>query len=184
MPNGPAFSFALFRRARVTSLNYLRITCCNRRSGLNRLLDWYKIPHGTALDSGQRNEANIIGLDIVDQATRTALDEEPFLSVRNIAKRTCVSATTVWSRLTNFFDFVVKDPSKRTTQHLQQRSGCQMNSSQSSIGLSTKGGNRSSHLMCYGLIYRQITKCCNCGMGSYPLKGKNTWFTPGKRSLQ
>jgi hypothetical protein len=39
--------------------------------------------------------AELEGLDVVDQAILSALDEHPFSSVWDLAKRTCIPSTTV-----------------------------------------------------------------------------------------
>jgi hypothetical protein len=39
------------------------------------------------------------GPDIVDQAILAALDEHPFASVRDFAKKKCILSTIVWQRL-------------------------------------------------------------------------------------
>jgi hypothetical protein len=46
--------------------------------------------------------------DVFGQAIRTALDEQPFSSMRNIARRMCIPTTAMWSRVTNSIGFTVK----------------------------------------------------------------------------
>jgi hypothetical protein len=75
MRNGPVLDLLLSRQAKVISLNHTRITCCNHQSWRNRLPDCHRIPQGTALDSGQRGEVNIMGADVIDQTIRAAFDE-------------------------------------------------------------------------------------------------------------
>jgi hypothetical protein len=48
------------------------------------------------------------GSNAVDQAILAALEERPFSSVRDLAKRTCILLYTIHWRLTNSISFVVK----------------------------------------------------------------------------
>jgi hypothetical protein len=104
----PAVDLSLFRQTRVISLDHPRTTCCNPWFWCNRRLGCHKIPQGTALDSGQRGEANIRGSDVFDQVIRTAFDKQLFSSVHNISKRKYIPTATAWWRLTNSIGFVVK----------------------------------------------------------------------------
>jgi hypothetical protein len=57
---------------------------------------------------GQGGDHKIGRSDVVDQIILTALDENLFLPMRNLAKRTCIPITLVLQWLTNSIDFVVK----------------------------------------------------------------------------
>jgi hypothetical protein len=158
MHNGPALDLPISRQAKVINFNYLQITCCSPRFWCNRLLGYYKIPQGAAMDSGQRGEANIRAPDVGDQAIRTALDEQPFSSLPKITKRTCIPITIVWWRLTNSISFVVKHLRwyliNWTMQNWQQKYIWQTNSWQPFVRLSIKNGNISLLLMNHGFIYQ------------------------------
>jgi hypothetical protein len=142
MYNRSALDLSFSQQTRVISLNHLRITCYSHRSWCNCRFDCYKMFQRPTLDSGQRGEANIMGPDVFDQAIRTLLDEQSFLSVRKIAKRTCIPITTVWWLLTNSHGFIVKHfcwyLTNRIMQNWQQGYRCQTNSWQSSVRLSIK----------------------------------------------
>jgi hypothetical protein len=45
---------------------------------------------------------------VIDQAILAALDEHLFSPVRDLAKKTCISPTMGWRRLTNSIGFVLK----------------------------------------------------------------------------
>jgi hypothetical protein len=123
-------------------------------------------------DSGQRGEANIRGPDVVDQAIRTAFDEQPFSSVRKTVKKTCISTTPVWWRLTNSIGFVMKylcwSLTNWTMQNWQQGYRCRTNSWQSSFQLNTKGRNILSLVMSRGLFINRLRNHLVAGWQTTP----------------
>jgi hypothetical protein len=64
--NEPALDLPLSQQAKVINFNHLRTICYRYRFWCNRRLNCYKISQGTALDSEQRGEAMIKGLDVID----------------------------------------------------------------------------------------------------------------------
>jgi hypothetical protein len=46
--------------------------------------------------------------DVIDNTIIQALDQTPFVSVRELAKSMCISIAIVWRRLTRSLEFVVK----------------------------------------------------------------------------
>jgi hypothetical protein len=47
---------------------------------------------------------------IIDDAILNALDKQPFASVKELTKFTCISTTTVYRHLTRSLEFIVKHP--------------------------------------------------------------------------
>jgi hypothetical protein len=72
------------------------------------VLDYYTVLEENALDCEQGAESRIDGLNDIDQDIRAALHEKPFLSGRNLTKKTYVPSTIVDRQLTNFMGFVFR----------------------------------------------------------------------------
>jgi hypothetical protein len=100
--------FAFSQQVMISSLGYLRITYYNLRFRCNHVLYYHKLLERSAIHCGQGDDHKFGESDVIDQTILTAFDEYSFLSMQNLAKRTCIPPTTVWRWLTHFIGFVVK----------------------------------------------------------------------------